>query len=362
MSENSVEITLKTKRPSAEADDIQGLLETAGHRPEVPTADLAVIKAAARVEWQRVVDSRRQQQPGLRVFAPLALAAALVLAVAIGWWWMSRAIQPAAEILATVDLLAGEIRLDSAPDQPSEKRRELSVGDALRVGDSLVTAERRGDSRSWTSLRWVRGHSVRLDSGTKVRLASGSRLELQRGAVYIDSDRPSAPAGGLEVMTPFGSVREIGTQFEVRVVEGEAEALRVRVREGEVALVRDADSHSVLVGEELILSRDGSLQRGAVERYGSAWEWVLAAAPGFDIEGATLAEFLDWVSRESGWGVDYADQELASSAATIRLHGSIEGFSPPESLGVVLPATGLGYRVESGILLVTRTPDSGPNG
>lgn len=356
MSEIKREITTKTERSSTESDDLQGLFETAGRRPEVPAADLAVIKAAARLEWQRLVDPGQRQRQGFRILAPAALAAGVVLVLAIGWLWMSRGLQPAADMLATIDVLAGEIRVEAAPERPGGELREPVIGDALRVGDRLVTAESGDDSTSWVSLRWASGHSVRLDSGTEVRLASKTRLELQKGAVYLDSASATDTTAGLEVMTPFGSVREIGTQFEVRMGEGEAEALRVRVREGEVALVRDDHSHSVVVGEELTLRRDGSLARREVEGYGSEWEWVLAAAPGFDIEGAMLAAFLDWVSRESGWSVEYADEDLASAAATIRLHGSIEGFSPPDSLGVVLPATGLGYRLEGGgTLLLTRT-------
>jgi hypothetical protein len=338
MSEIKREITMKTERTLTETDDLQGLFETAGRRPEVPTADLAAIKAAARLEWQRLVNSRQRRWQGFRSLTPAALAAGLALVLVIGWWWMSRGFQPAAEMLATIDLLAGEIRVEAAPERPGDQVRAPFIGDALRVGDRLVTAERREESRSWASLRWASGHSVRLDSGTEVLLASKGRLELQKGAVYLDSANASDSTASLEVMTPFGSVREIGTQFEVRLEEGESAALRVRVREGEVALVRDDHSHSVAVGQELTLTRDGSLSRSEVARYGSEWEWVLAAAPGFDIEGATLAAFLDWVSRESGWSVKYADE------------------APVDSLGVVLPATGLGYRLESGgTLLVTRT-------
>jgi hypothetical protein len=125
------------------------------------------------------------------------------------------------------------------------------------------------------------------------------------------------------------------------------------VREGEIRLERNGDAHSAAQGEELRLQRDGTVVAGRVEPFGAAWTWTSEVAPSFDIEGATLEAFLTWISRETGWQVRYADRELEASADKVELRGSIEGLTPGESVSVVLPASGLGYRVDDGTLLVT---------
>ena len=64
--------------------------------------------------------------------------------------------------------------------------------------------------------------------------------------------------------------------------------------------------------------------------------------------------FLDWVGRETGWQLRYADEAIERSVATIRLHGTIEGLRPDESLDVILQGSGLDHRLEDGQILVIR--------
>jgi FecR-like protein len=329
----------------AEEEAVRELIESAGRRPDVPAEDLAAIQAAARSQWQEVVADGRRRRRRLQRLAPLALAASLLLAVGVRWWWRAEGPVPAPGAVATVQILKGNVRLPGG--------RPLAVGDALAAGAVLATED--GVSPGLAAVRLAGGESVRLDAGTRVRLASATRLELEAGAVYVDSGRSGAAGGALEIGTPFGSVREVGTQFEVRLQPGDDLALRVRVREGAVSLVRRGGSDPVAGGEELRLRHDGSVSRGTVEPNAPAWHWVLAAAPGLDIDGSTLADYLDWVSRETAWHLRYEDEALADLAAGIRLHGTLEGMAPDESVSVILPGSGLGYRVEGGTLLVTRT-------
>ena len=322
------------------------LLESAGRRPAVPAEDLAAIKAAARSEWQELVAAGRKRRLKLRRSVIIALAASLILAVAI-WRWKPGASPAVSGSIATVQLLKGEIRVEGPPGH-----RVLAVGDSLAAGSVLATEQ--GASPALVALHLAGGESVRLDSHTRVRLVSRARLDLMAGALYVDSGRP-ASGGSLEIRTPFGSVRDVGTQFEVRLGREGDPALRVRVREGMVALVRHGGTDSVAKGEELRLRRDGRASRATIEPQGAAWSWVLAAAPSLDIEGVRLSDYLGWVSRETAWRLRYEDEALAELAAGIRLHGSIEGLAPDESVSVVMPGSGLGYRVEGTTLLVTRT-------
>jgi FecR protein len=322
-----------TESPADEVA-VRELVEGAGRRPAVPAEDLAAIRAAARREWEALAAAERRRR--VRRTLPLALAATLLLALGIGWWWSVRDAAPAAPVrVATVELVKGDAGV--APGAV------LTAGTAVETGSGGLMA-----------LRLAGGESVRLDAGTRVRLASAIRLDLERGAVYVDS-AGAAGGGRLAIGTPWGSVREVGTQFEVRMDPAVGVALRVRVREGSVALVRgEGPEAPVAAGGELRLGRDGRLGRGRVAPQGPEWEWVLAAAPSFEIEGATLRDYLRWVSRETAWRLQYEDEALAELTETIRLHGSIEGVAPDESVSVVLPGSGLDYRLEGGALRISR--------
>ncbi|HLF56498.1 MAG TPA: hypothetical protein VI942_06600, partial [Thermoanaerobaculia bacterium] len=177
------------------------------------------------------------------------------------------------------------------------------------------------------------------------------RLELERGALYVDS--AGAPAARApEIVTPLGSFRELGTQFEVRLLEGDG--ARLRVREGAVAFERAAPAGA---GEELLVAADGELRRGPVATHGEAWDWVLETAPMPAIEGWTLVRYLDWLARETGWRIAFADAGAAKLARTVVLHGSIERLTPAESSAAVLGSAGFEQRLDDGILSVAvRTP------
>ncbi len=337
-----------------EANDerqVRELLAAAGPRPTVGSDDLAAIKAAARAEWLELVAAQRRlperrTPSSQRLRLGLALAASVMAALFLGWWWTKREAPGVMETVASVERVTGAVHVRGGRPEAEAMR----VGTRLPVGALLETSDRIGQPAARLALRLSGGSSLRLDSGTRVRLVSSERLELERGALYLDSGADGAP---VEIDTPFGTVRDIGTQFEVRLSEG-GEVVRLRVREGKVALEASRGSHAAAGGEELSLRRDGSLSRGTVPSHGTQWDWVLAAAPSFEIEGRSLAAFLEWVGRETGRRVRYESPALEASAATIRLHGTIAELTPEESVSVVLPGSGLAYRLEDGTLLVTR--------
>ena len=82
--------------------------------------------------------------------------------------------------------------------------------------------------------------------------------------------------------------------------------------------------------------------------FGADWAWVTRAAPRFDLEGKTLAEFLDWVGREGAWTVRFAPPARGPAASKTILHGAVDHLSTEEALGVILPACGLAFRIEPG--------------
>jgi hypothetical protein len=119
-----------------------------------------------------------------------------------------------------------------------------------------------------------------------------------------------------------------------------------------VALERGGEAVVTAAGEELTVHGDGRLDRARVAAAGPGWEWVLATAPRLDIEGVTVREFLDWVARETGLRIEFADREAAALADSVVLHGSIAHLSVDQALGTALASAGLGYRIADAVLEV----------
>jgi ferric-dicitrate binding protein FerR (iron transport regulator) len=330
-----------------EEEIVRGLLEMAGPRPPVPQEDLDAITAAARTAWQEQV-RRRDAAPAYRPrrTAALALAAALIVAVGLVWWWVSRAPRGPAGVppptVARVELVTGPVQLETDTDEA----RTITTGEPILLGATLHTDNGRA------ALRLAGGATVRLDMETRLRFASATALELERGALYVDTG--AGPRAAIEVRTPIGTVRDIGTQFAVRIADHEKAVLSVQVRDGSVRTEHRGRAYLTPAGQELVLHHDGRAERREVTAHGPAWEWVLEASPGFDIEGRTLREFLGWVSRETGWRVRYADAGLADTAAKIVLHGSIGDLRADRAPFAVLPGAGLEGELEDGTLVVRR--------
>jgi ferric-dicitrate binding protein FerR (iron transport regulator) len=162
-------------------------------------------------------------------------------------------------------------------------------------------------------------------------------------------DSGPAAVDPVDIHTPLGLIQEIGTQFEVRL---EGETVRVRLREGTVIVHREEQAHEVRVGTELAMDRNGSVIRRSISIHGPAWRWVADIAPMIDLEGRTARAFLDWVARERGWTLAFADESVARSAGEIVLGGTLERLTLEQSLDAVLPTCRMTYRVKDGVLWI----------
>jgi hypothetical protein len=341
----------------AEEAALRRLLEEAGPRPALPPEDLAAIAATARAAWRdkvqveveagRFGESRARRRSSWPL--ALALAAALVLALGAAWLRVSLAPRPGPQI-ARVEAASGPLYLVGAAGE-----RAVAAGEALAAGATLRTG-RAGETPARASLRLDGGPILRLDSGTRVRLISAAALDLEMGGVYLDV-RPGAR--GLEVRTGLGIARDVGTQFSVRLAGGGEEALVVRVREGAVAVEGHEATHVAAAGEELVLRSGGAVERRAIAGWGPDWNWVLESTGGFEVEGRSLRELLDWVGRETGWQVRYADPELAVQAETILVGGTIAGLRPDQAPWAVLPGADLEGELAEGVLTVRRRDGAG---
>jgi len=339
-------MTSDRNRPPAEPPDddpIARLLRLAGPREAAAQKRTGRVRAEVKTRWRTEVRSVRRRRGLFRVAVALAAAAALVLAVGYGWWHPARPSPVADGAIATLLRAVGSLH--------GSDGGAVTLGLSLRAGSGLETGT---DGRA--ALALAGGATVRLDSDTHVRILSGPVLQLDRGALYIDTGKERTRGAGVEIRTDLGLVRDVGTQFEVRM---QGDELRVSVREGVATLVRDDRSFSAPAGTRLLVRPGGAVETGAAPMQGPDWDWVLAIAPAFELEGRTLASYLDWLTRETGWRVEFTDRSIAGRASTIILHGSVAGLRPDETPSAVLPTCGLRHRLVEGTLTIERQSEGG---
>jgi ferric-dicitrate binding protein FerR (iron transport regulator) len=306
---------MNQRNDQLEEEELEALLREAGTRDEPSPEMTASVRSAVHAEWRAmVIEGRRMRRRWMLATAASVLG--VVFAVALVF---KLQLAPAADI-ATVAYVAGNV---VAQD------RAVGLGDVLRRNDHVRT-----DARSRASLKLGQDLSVRMDVDTSMKLVAADRVELEHGALYIDS-RGQKP---LLVVTDVGTVRHLGTQYQVRSLAGEID---VSVREGRIEVRNTRGSNTASAGERLRVTAQGDVSRTYLSRGDGSWSWATQAVPVPDIENETLAAFLDWIASETGREIIYASPVAQELANTIRLHGSIRGLDLDTALDVVLQTTEL---------------------
>ncbi|MEM7350108.1 MAG: FecR domain-containing protein [Acidobacteriota bacterium] len=331
--------------PEASGDDsVGGLLRRAGPRPEVPEEAVAELWEVSRGAWRDAVDRRAggRSRPRRGWWMGVAAAAALLLAVVLPRW---RALERTGEPVATLTYSAGEVVATN------EGRSFLSRGGDQLLASTTVETVATSVASARAALELVGGPQVRLDAGTRLRLVSASTVALEKGAIYVDSSGAT-----IEIETLWGVARNLGTRFEARIRPAAAGTeLRLRIRQGRVAIERNGAINRVQTGEELTVRADGTVSRRRIDPHSVEWDWIRSAAAPFAIEGRPLREFLDWIVAENGWTLESLPEDLEPSRLDKTLHGNIDGLDAEGALQVVLPGYGLSYRLVDGRLWIEPT-------
>ncbi len=318
--------------------DIARVLRAAGGRSD-PSDDVTrAVYEAVHAEWRATVERQRHKR-SQRVW--LAVAASIAVAAVALFAGRSLVHTPGA-LMADVSRSVGVVQFregDAREWQSAAGTKGLHVGESLHTG---------ADGRAALALR--DGVSLRLDHDTSVALVSLDRVDVTSGAVYIDSGVAGPSAARLQVGTPAGIVRHLGTQYEARILGG---GTRIRVREGRVDVMpANGPSRTLEVGDQILVSDTGVEERARIEPSSEEWDWASHAAPDFDINGKPVRDFLAWAARETGLKVAFATDESAAEAQRAVLSGSIAGLDPDEALAAVLPTTSLKGTEKDGQLVI----------
>jgi ferric-dicitrate binding protein FerR (iron transport regulator) len=301
-----------------------------------PLSDEAVARMRSAVvrEWSdvTVVSARRSRWR----LAALAAGVAVLLVGAVVW------LQPTTE-----SPVAGVVARVNAPGLEARShlfsRRWVTAGDVLRAGE---TVEAQGPAL----ISLTGGGTLRIAGDSVVEVNAVNEVGMRRGQIYVDLPPELANAQAFSVRTSLGVVEHLGTQFEVATI---ADAVRIRVREGQIRLRGRSGSEIAGAGIELLASSSGTVARRPAVTYGRTWAWVDELAPDYVIENQGLADFLRWVARETGYRLEIADDHARRTVAETRLHGSIEGLTPLEALGQVLSTTSLRFDFPGDVIRVS---------
>jgi ferric-dicitrate binding protein FerR (iron transport regulator) len=305
-------------------DIVESLIRSAGRRAAPPEEAYRDVFAAASEAFRDKVSRRRDRMRLLYAGA----AAALVIGVAL----ILRFAQPDAprDGLATVARSLGGVEVASGESW-------LALADARSPLTAGVRIRTRDDGR--TALALARGESLRLAPGTEVMLDAPGRVYVRQGTVYVDSGpRPSGEP--IEIVTPAGTARDLGTQFELQV---DGSRLRLRVREGRVAVEQGGRSVTGAAGEQLSIDDFGGVSRAPIAQDAAAWQWAEAIAPVPDMDGKPASQLIAWVARETGRRLRYESPATEQRAARVILHGNISNLAPFEALSAMLATTDLEY-------------------
>jgi ferric-dicitrate binding protein FerR (iron transport regulator) len=294
------------------------------------------VLAASRSAWQAKVRSRKQRRW-------LALAASIAI-VAAALTVLETLQPPERAPLASLALAVGDVALLSPQTGAWES---LSTAPAtVFPGDRLRTGPRAG-----AAFMTEDGRSLRIGAASELVFEGRESVQLVFGVLYVDSG-VRVPVSSIEIATRFGTVRDIGTQFEVRST---AEALRLRVRTGRVALVDSPFAADIqgAAGEELELAATGRLQQRTIAADDEQWDWATALAVP-DIENRSILSYLQWIAREVGRPLRFDAPNTQLSAQFVNWSGDARGLTPLQLLESISATSDFLCEVADGAIVVQR--------
>ncbi len=341
---------------SSQGEDMIGkLVAAAGRGPTAPPEVRERVYAAVRARWESetgaVSDAgrltgrartraRKERRQRSWMQPAFAMAAAVgVVAITLGLL-QTGGPNAIGQTLASLDRVNGEIALLRGDDlsriAAAGSADPIIAGDLLRTGAEDSAALSLGD-----------GLELRMNRATELQFVSADEISLTAGTIYIDSGT-GISRNALSVQTTFGGVAHVGTQYEVHVDD---RALRIRVREGRVAVTSDALDTVGIAGEQLDIVVDGLDSRGTIAPDDPAWDWAVALArlpamPEYEVGSA-----LEWVARELGLSIEW-NSAVRNAVAGNAIIG-LDGLTPSEALDVIALAADIETRIEGNRLIVS---------
>ncbi len=323
--------------------DFRRLLSIAGKRIEPPEEIRSRVYKNVLEEWETldtetpITETNKEETAfSLRFNRSFGIAASFILATVMfagGWTLFLSGPQPhVAQLRYTTGVF-------TVHNNQGETEMQLTDGASVRTSDN---------GRLEVSV--LENTKVRLDINTEVSFGSDAHMFLHKGRIYVDSPGASE---SVNVMTPYGPVTDIGTQFLVGVTQ---EVLEVAVRQGlvNVALSSGIVSVNSQAGDNELVTIDHqeTVERSLINANDERWRWVRLAAAEFDLNSSTVFQFLEWATSEAGFALQFENENVEALAKQTRLHGSLNGADPGESIALILSTTRFESKLHDGKTLL----------
>lgn len=326
--------TKNTSTGKDDLDEIGKLVRIAGERELASNDRVANAHARVSAHWQTVLDGNSKARQQAR-FRNLVMAASVVAALGTGFFLFNQPNEVTNSRLVAIERVSGEVFVNG----------KLASKNELVAQDAVIETSQGG----LIAFRLPNGHSARLAENSRAIIESNTQINLSAGAVYMDSG-PLATGAQVSIATPYGVATDIGTQFQVRVDDGQ---LSVAVREGMVELARaDEDSLEIDSGQLLEVSANGNTSGRQLASNDQIWHWINRVTPPFEIEGVSLEDYLIWYTREVGLRLQWASTPSQNIAKTTRLSGSITNLSLDDGLDLVRRIAPFESRASDSVLFV----------
>lgn len=274
------------------------LFDGAEPRPRPTQEERSAAFQRVQMHWRQTVAVRARNRQRRFALGGL-LAASLVVTVGL----FLRQPAPTAPVpVATIERIHGDVLVRTSA---SSVWRPLTRG-----AFSLVDGTRLRTLNGALRVRTHNGGSVRIDSATVVSFLADANLSLETGRVYFDSGASNAH---VNITTPLGTIRNLGTQFSVRLDD---ETLAIAMRSGTTVLTGkgsgDATTHS---GQRRVMFMNGAAaQVETIDDTAGEWAWADALSGEFLLDGQTAEKYLEWVTRETGLTYRFASDHAQDTA------------------------------------------------
>lgn len=316
----------ESERKHQEDEDISLLLQLAGPREKLPEELKHSWESVFRRELQSAAKLRQRHKIKwiTGVAATIAFCSLLLTFVAPS---------PAPEHTAMVKVshVTGSAAMTAADGQRTVLAKGMHI-----PADSLIetgTASRVGLNYG--------GYTLRIDIDSRVTLHA-SAVHLAFGQVYASDPAQRIGLTQLNITTPQGSVKDIGTQFMVSVNEkGTVATVRrgvIQVATGNSEFLVEATPDSAA---RLWVKPMGEVQSMEVAATGEDWRWIYALVEPFELDGKSIYEFLQWSVSETGGELVFTTASDELYARRVLLHGRATGLDPERAIITVLAATDL---------------------
>ncbi|MGA9573958.1 MAG: FecR family protein [Lysobacterales bacterium] len=321
-------------------DPLESVFRNVVARPKPPADVKLAVYRHTLDDWKTLRASRKRKKR----IVYWSVAASILMAILVRpLLFQPQGLAGDAGALGFVENQLGNVSVfeDNGRVQPAS----FDSGNYVFPGQSLLTA-----ANSGASITWGAGNSIRVDQNTELHLRSKSEIELVAGKIYVDIPHVRGQdQEALSVVTRFGSIAHIGTQF---MVSTDADSVEVKVREGSVSIDNNDQVFITQKGQQTTLGESNQVSHTAILTYGPDWQWTEELAPAFVLEGKTLDEFLNWVGRETGKDILFDTKEAEDIARNTVMHGSIDD-TPLLAMDIVLQTNELSWHQQDGTIFLS---------